>query len=149
MALHYQTEYRLGRRGRVSRSYTGVRALVAIFLDLTVGMLFEVTAGVVGLLLRLIALALELLVRILKVHWRIMIVVMTMFVYVLTTPFVILHRLAERVRWKRRRHYLKSLADEGYIFRLAERVRWQRQHPTPRAHSTPAQKPDWGFAHEL
>jgi hypothetical protein len=35
MGLYYQTEYRLGRRGgRVIRSYTGLRAFLAIVVDL-------------------------------------------------------------------------------------------------------------------
>jgi hypothetical protein len=35
MGLYYQTEYRLGRRGgRVCRSYTGLRAFLAIAIDL-------------------------------------------------------------------------------------------------------------------
>ena len=46
MALIYQTEYRFGRRGRcITRTYGGVRALVAIAADLTLALIF----GVFGL----------------------------------------------------------------------------------------------------
>jgi hypothetical protein len=56
MALIYQTEYHLGRRGKVTRTYGGVRALVAIAADLTLAFIFGVFAlafGLVGLVLRL------------------------------------------------------------------------------------------------
>jgi hypothetical protein len=124
MALHYQTEYRLGRRGRVCRSYTGFRAFLAIFLDLTLGMVFELLVGIIGFALRLVALALQLVVQILRVHWKIMIVAMTMVVYILTTPFALLHQVAHRVRW-------------------------QRLHPQPCPQAGPILKPDWGFGHEV
>ena len=45
MAFVYTTEYRLGRRGRINRSYTGIQALIAIAFDLTLGFTF----GVIGL----------------------------------------------------------------------------------------------------
>ena len=34
MSFIYTTEYRLGRRGRINRSYTGIQALIAIAFDL-------------------------------------------------------------------------------------------------------------------
>jgi hypothetical protein len=123
MALHYQTEYRLGRRyGRVCRSYTGFRAFLAIVLDLTFGMVFELLAGAIALALRLAALALQLVVHVLKVNWKILIVAMTMVVYVVTAPFALLHRVVERVRW------------EG-------------PHDQPRAGAV--LKPDWGLGQEI
>jgi hypothetical protein len=124
MALHYQTEYRLGRRGRVSRSYTGFRAFLAIFLDLTFGMVFELVAGVIALALRLVALALQLAVQIFRVHWKILVVTLTMVVYILTTPFALLHRVAQRVRW------------QGF-------------DPNPYPEVGPSLKPDWGLGHEV
>jgi hypothetical protein len=52
MALIYQTEYRLGPRGTcVTRTYGGVRALVAITTDLFLALVFGIFAlafGVVG-----------------------------------------------------------------------------------------------------
>jgi hypothetical protein len=40
MTFQYKTEYCLGRRGRVCRTYGGIRALVAIALDLALGLTF-------------------------------------------------------------------------------------------------------------
>jgi hypothetical protein len=52
MALIYQTEYRLGLRSTcVTRTYGGVRALVAIAADLTLALIFGVFGlafGIVG-----------------------------------------------------------------------------------------------------
>ena len=42
MAFSYTTEYRLGRRGRINRSYTGIQALIAIAFDLALGFCFGV-----------------------------------------------------------------------------------------------------------
>jgi hypothetical protein len=48
MGLYYQTEYRLGRRGgRVCRSYTGLRAYLAIAIDLLFVLTLELTFGVI------------------------------------------------------------------------------------------------------
>lgn len=49
MALYYQTEYRLGGRGLIRRSYTGFQAFFAILFDLVFGLVFELVAGVIGL----------------------------------------------------------------------------------------------------
>jgi hypothetical protein len=124
VALHYQTEYRLGRRGRVSRSYTGARAFVAIVIDLTFGMFFELLSIVFSFAVRIVGLTLKLVGQILRVYWKIMVAAVTMVVYVLTTPFALVHRVAERVRW------------EGS----------QRQ---PQGQAGPVLKPDWGLGNEI
>jgi hypothetical protein len=45
MTFQYETEYRLGRKGRVRRTYCGVQALIAIAFDLVLGFTF----GLIGL----------------------------------------------------------------------------------------------------
>lgn len=45
MSFIYTTEYRLGRRGRINRSYNGVQALIAIAFDLALAFSF----GAIGL----------------------------------------------------------------------------------------------------
>jgi hypothetical protein len=53
MGLYYQTEYRLGRRGgRVCRSYTGLRAFLAIGIDLLFVLTFELVFGVLLFVLK-------------------------------------------------------------------------------------------------
>ena len=53
MGLYYQTEYRLGRRGgRVCRTYTGLRAFLAIAVDLLFLLTFELLFGLFFFLLR-------------------------------------------------------------------------------------------------
>ena len=69
MALYYQTEYRLGSRGRISRSYTGFQAFIAILFDLVFGLVFELVVGVIGLALRLVFLALQVGVVVLSKSW--------------------------------------------------------------------------------
>jgi hypothetical protein len=125
MALYYQTEYRLGRRGRVSRSYTGIRAFVAIVTDLTFGLCFELVSGLIVLALRIIALALGLVAQVLRVNWKIIVVVMSTVVYVLTIPFVLLHRVVARVEWD---------------------ARYRQEHS---AGAAPILKPDWGLGQEV
>lgn len=49
MTFFYQTEYRLGRRVRVGRKYAGLRALVAILLDLAAGVTFGIAGLAIGL----------------------------------------------------------------------------------------------------
>ena len=45
MALTYQTEYRLGHRGtHVTRTYGGVRAFIAIAIDLALALIFGSSA---------------------------------------------------------------------------------------------------------
>jgi hypothetical protein len=50
MTFQYETEYRLGRKGRVRRTYSGIQALIAIAFDLVLGSTF----GLIGLGLCLI-----------------------------------------------------------------------------------------------
>src|SRR5262249_42512704 len=53
MGLYYQTEYRLGRGGgRVCRTYTGLRAFVAIAIDLVFMFTFELGLGLLFFLAR-------------------------------------------------------------------------------------------------
>ena len=49
MALHYQTECRMGTR-RINRSYSGYQAFFAIVFDLFFGLLFELVASLLSLL---------------------------------------------------------------------------------------------------
>ena len=98
MALHYQTEYRLGNRGRICRSYTGFQALVAIFFDLVFGLAFELVTMLLALAVRLAVLAARLVVRILTVNWKILVAAMTLIVYLLTLPFALLHEAVNQLR---------------------------------------------------
>jgi hypothetical protein len=53
MGLYYQTEYRLGRGGgRICRSYTGLRAILAIAIDLFFVLTFELFFGLLFLVVR-------------------------------------------------------------------------------------------------
>jgi hypothetical protein len=98
MALHYQTEYRLGNRGRICRSYTGFQALIAIAFDLIFGLAFELVMLVFSTAVRLAILAAHLAVRILKVHWKILVAGMTLIVYLITLPFAMIHDAVNRLR---------------------------------------------------
>jgi hypothetical protein len=97
MALHYQTEYRLGSRGRISRSYTGVQAFLAICFDLIFGLAFDVVSTVVNLAVRMVVLAGRLVAQILRLHWKLMVAAMTLLVYIVTLPFAALHEAVDRV----------------------------------------------------
>lgn len=101
MALHYQTEYRLGSRGRICRSYTGFPAFVAICLDLVFGLLFEFVATALTLTTRLVVWTLRLFLRVLKVNWKILVAAMTLIVYILTLPFALLNGAVDRLRPRR------------------------------------------------
>jgi hypothetical protein len=98
MALYYQTEYRLGKRGRISRSYTGIQAFVAILFDLVFGLVFELVTSVISLALRLVILALELGVGVLRKTFSTLVVLMAALVFILTLPFVVLHQAVDRLR---------------------------------------------------
>lgn len=92
MALHYQTEYRLGNRGRIRRSYTGFQAFVAIAFDLV----FELVFAAVGLAIRVAVLSSHLAVRMIQLYWRLLVAAMTLVVYVATLPFVWIHQAVDR-----------------------------------------------------
>jgi hypothetical protein len=96
MALHYQTEYRMGAR-RISRSYCGYQAFVAILFDLVFGLLFELVATVLNLTFRLAAILVRLAVLVLKSTWRVLVAAMAALIFTLTLPFVLLHRAIARL----------------------------------------------------
>jgi hypothetical protein len=96
MALHYQTECRLGAR-RINRSYSGYQAFVAILFDLIFGLLFELVASVLSLAFRLVALSLRLTFVVLKSSWRVLVAAMAALIFTLTLPFVMLHRTIARL----------------------------------------------------
>lgn len=98
MALSYRTEYQIGNRGRISRSYTGVAAFGAIFFDLVFGLLFELVACVIGLALRLVVLALRLALLVLTRSWSTLVTVAAAVLSLVTLPFVMLHHAVNRLR---------------------------------------------------
>ena len=98
MALYYQTEYRLGNRGRICRSYTGFPAFVAIVFDLIFGLLFELISTAISLAVRLVVLVVQLLVKLLTIYWKVLVAAMTFLVYVVTLPFAWLHEAVDRLR---------------------------------------------------
>jgi hypothetical protein len=124
MALHYQTEYRLGNRGRICRSYTGFQAFLAICFDLIFGLVFELFSTVISLAMRMVVLAVQLVVQLLKVNWRILVAAMTLMVYILTLPFALIHEAVDRLRSQDRSSRLDN-------------------HPTSTG------KPDWAFSREV
>lgn len=98
MALSYHTEYRLGDRGVIRRSYTGFQAFVAIGLDLLFGLAFELICGSAALAIRAVAWLVRLVVRLLRLYWRFLVAAITVLVWAVTLPFVMLHRGAEKLR---------------------------------------------------
>jgi hypothetical protein len=99
MALYYQTQYRLGRRGgRVCRSYSGFQAFMAILMDLIFGLLFELVSSLIALAFRLVVIALGLAILVVKLNWRVAVAVMTTVVYILTLPFALLHETIARFK---------------------------------------------------
>jgi hypothetical protein len=99
MALYYRTEYRLGNRGRVCRSYTGFPAFVAIVMELVFGLLFELVFSVFALATQIAVLAVHLTLRLFQLYWRFMIAAMTLVVYAVTMPFVWIHDLVDGLRY--------------------------------------------------
>jgi len=126
MALHYQTEYRLGSRGRICRSYTGFQAFIAIAIDLVFGLLFELVFSVIGLAIRIAVLAVHLAVRLLQLYWRILVAAMTFVVYAVTLPFAWIHQTVDRLRTR-----AKDEPPEG---------QWGQG---------PVRKPSWAFSREV
>jgi hypothetical protein len=126
MALHYQTEYRLGNRGRVCRSYTGFQAFVAIGLDLVFGLCFELVSSVLSLTMRLAFSTVHFVFRVMRIHWRILAAAMTLVVYMVTLPFAWIHLGADRLRW-------------------GEPSGWAGTPTDP----ADGEKPDWAFGPEV
>jgi hypothetical protein len=126
MALHYQTEYRLGNRGRICRSYTGFQAFVAIAFDLVFGLFFELVFAAVGLAIKVAVLTLHLAVRMIQLYWRLLVAAMTLVVYVVTLPFVWIHQAVDRFRSGGR----DGRAGDGWG-------------------STPPSKPSWAYSREV
>jgi hypothetical protein len=125
MAIYYQTEYRLGRRGRrVSRSYTGFQACVAILLDLIFGLAFGLVSMLVGFAIRLIALAFQFGMAVTRKSWKLAVAVMTVVVYLLTLPFALVHQAVDRVL-----------------------LRGNESQPDPSAR--PIRKPEWALSREV
>ncbi len=98
MALYYQTEYRLGGCGRISRSYTGFQAFFAILFDLVFGLVFELVASVIGLALRFVFLALQVALVLITKSWSTLVAVMAAALSLFTLPFVVLHQAVDRLR---------------------------------------------------
>jgi hypothetical protein len=98
MALYYQTEYRIGGRGRVRRSYRGFRAFLAIFLDLIFGLLFELVTGVTGLVVRLAFAVVQFGWSLICLSWKTLVALMAAIVFVATLPFVALNHAVVRLR---------------------------------------------------
>jgi hypothetical protein len=124
MALYYRTEYRLGGRGRISRSYTGLQAFVAIVFDLLFGLVFELVMSVISVTLRLGFLALRIGLMVLTRSWRTMVAVTAAILSVVTLPFVVLHHTVNRLR--------------------------ARPEDGPRSsYAASTIKPDWALSHEV
>jgi hypothetical protein len=123
MALHYQTECRMGTR-RINRSYSGYQAFIAILFDLVFGLMFEFVATFFSLTFRLVIFLARLVIKVLRSSWRVAVAAMAALVFTLTLPFVFLHRA---------------------IARLAPASRfWPRER-----FAQAAQKPDWAYSREV
>lgn len=124
MALHYQTECRVGTR-RINRSYNGYQAFVAIVFDLVFGLIFELVSMAVALAVRLVSLVLQLGVYVLNGGGKALLTALSMAVYVLTFPFMLLHQAVVR----------SGLSHGGW------------SHPDQPA--ARVRKPDWAFSREV
>jgi hypothetical protein len=124
MALYYQTEYRMGRRGRICRSYTGLQALAAIGIDLFFGLIFEFLLLLPGLIARVVVIMFRFAVELLRRVWKILVEGMTVLVYLLTLPFALLHLGAD---------WLWSQLTAG----------------RPNRRRSRADKPDWSLGREV
>ena len=71
MAFIYTTEYRLGRRGRINRSYTGIQALIAIAFDLALGFSFGVIGFGLWLLMACMTTAYRIVFAVLSLPFRV------------------------------------------------------------------------------
>ncbi len=109
MSLSYQTEYRLGDRGVIRRSYTRFQAFIAIGLDLVFGLAFEFVGIALAWAGRAIAWSARHVARLLVCYWRFLVAAMTLVISMVTLPFVVLHGCAE---WLRSRDRGGPLGDE-------------------------------------
>jgi hypothetical protein len=101
MLLYYQTEFRVGQRGRrISRRYTGARALAAIVLDLSFRLWLELLVSLVGLAAWLCTLAFKFAFLVAAKSWNTAVAAMTVVVYLLTLPFALLHQAVDGVLLK-------------------------------------------------
>jgi hypothetical protein len=123
MALHYQTECRMGTR-RINRSYSGYQAFIAILFDLVFGLTFELVATAFSLAFRLVVFVVRLVFRLLRSSWRVAVAAMAALVFTLTLPFVFLHRA------------IAGLAPANRF--------WPRER-----FAQAAQKPNWAYSREV
>jgi len=125
MGLHYEAEYRIGRRGgRVCRSYAGFRAFLAILFDLIFGLFFDVFDAVFALVMRSPFLSIQCSVAVLKFSWRLMVFMMTTLVQILALPHKLIQDRSKSANW-------------GH---------WSDAFFMPRGR---AAKPDWGLGREV
>jgi hypothetical protein len=125
MGLHYQAEYRVGRRGgHVCRSYTGFRAFLAIVFDLVFGTLFDALGAVFALAIRLLLLSVHLAVEVVKLSWRVLVFAITAVIHLLALPY----------------RLMQSRIDSP------QRHRWPDPVGMPRGRPL---KPDWGLGREV
>jgi hypothetical protein len=125
MRFYYQTEFRLGERGRrISRRYTGAQALAAIILDLSFKLWLELFVRLVGLAAWLCALGFRFALLVAAKSWKTAVAIMTIVVYLFTLPFALLHQALDR-----------GLAKN------------KQGRPDPSA--GPYRKPDWALAREV
>jgi hypothetical protein len=96
MSLYYHTEYRLGKRGRISRSYTGFQALAAIVFDLAFGLVFELVCLSLALATALVVWSFFVSCRMLVLALGLLSIILTTAVKLITLPFVWLHRAVTR-----------------------------------------------------
>ena len=125
MGLHYQAEYRIGRRGgRVCRSYSGFRAFLAILFDLVFGTLFDVLAAAFGVAIAALFLSAQLVIELVHLCWRMLVFVMTAVFQVMALPYRLMQSKMDSPAWQR----------------------FSAPIGMPRSR---AQKPDWGLGREV
>lgn len=100
--LHYQSEYRLGKRGgRVCHSFHGYQAVLAILVMMALGLAF----GVLGLVVRVVAF-------VLRAEWLLLVAIFRMLVAIFSAPF-------QAARWVSRQFQARrdtSLKPAGFAF---------------------------------
>jgi hypothetical protein len=96
MSLYYQTEYCLGKRGRISRSHTGWRAVAAIVFDLAFGLMFEMVCLSLALASALVVWSFFVSWCVLMLAWSLLGAILTTAVKLIALPFVWLHHAVTR-----------------------------------------------------